>query len=63
MIGMPSPGSRRRWLLRGLVAVMVLLVMLGGAVAVLLAQKRFARGLLMAGIHQFVMPMDWSRAG
>ena len=37
MIGMPSPGSRRRWLLRGLVAVMVLLVMLGGAVAVLLA--------------------------
>ncbi|MBV8711155.1 MAG: PQQ-like beta-propeller repeat protein [Solirubrobacterales bacterium] len=34
---MPSPGSRRRWLRRGLVAVVVLLVMLGGAVTVLLA--------------------------
>jgi len=32
------------------------------AVAVILAKKRFARGLLMAGIHRFVMPMDWSRA-
>lgn len=32
------------------------------AVAVILAPKRFARGLLMAGIHRFVMPMDWSRA-
>lgn len=32
------------------------------AVAVILAQKRFARGLLMAGIQRFVMPMDWSRA-
>jgi outer membrane protein assembly factor BamB len=34
---MPSPGSRRSWLRRGLVAVVVLLVMLGGAVTVLLA--------------------------
>jgi len=32
------------------------------AVAVIFAQKRFARGLLMAGIHRFVMPMDWSGA-
>jgi glucokinase len=30
------------------------------AVAIILAPKRFARGLLMAGIHRFVMPMDWS---
>lgn len=34
---MPSPGSRRRWLRRGLVAVVVLLLALGGTVAVLLA--------------------------
>jgi predicted NBD/HSP70 family sugar kinase len=30
------------------------------AVAVSLAPKRFARGLLVAGIHRFVMPVDWS---
>jgi predicted NBD/HSP70 family sugar kinase len=31
------------------------------AVAVTLAPKRRARGLLVAGIHRFVMPVDWSR--
>jgi predicted NBD/HSP70 family sugar kinase len=31
------------------------------AVAVTLAPKRRARGLLVAGIHRFVMPADWSR--
>ncbi|SRR6266511_404331 len=30
------------------------------AVAVTLAPKRRARGLLVAGIHRFVMPVDWS---
>jgi predicted NBD/HSP70 family sugar kinase len=30
------------------------------AVAVTLAPKRRARGLLVAGIHRFVMPADWS---
>jgi predicted NBD/HSP70 family sugar kinase len=30
------------------------------AVAVNLSSKRFARGLLVAGIHRFVMPADWS---
>jgi outer membrane protein assembly factor BamB len=36
---MPSPGSRRRWLRRGLVAVAVLLVLAGGAVAYVLAHS------------------------
>jgi hypothetical protein len=31
------------------------------AVAVTLAPKRRARGLLVACIHRFVMPADWSR--
>jgi predicted NBD/HSP70 family sugar kinase len=31
------------------------------AVAVTLAPKRRARGLVVAGIHRFVMPADWSR--
>lgn len=31
------------------------------AVAVTLGTKRRARGLLLAGIHRFVMPADWSR--
>jgi predicted NBD/HSP70 family sugar kinase len=31
------------------------------AVAVTLAHRRPARGLLVAGIHRFVMPADWSR--
>jgi predicted NBD/HSP70 family sugar kinase len=31
------------------------------AVAVTLAQRRRGRGLLVAGIHRFVMPADWSR--
>ena len=31
------------------------------AVAVTLSPKRRARGLLVAGIHRFVMPVDWSR--
>ena len=30
------------------------------AVAVTLAPKRVARGLVIAGIHRFVMPADWS---
>ena len=30
------------------------------AVAVTLAPKRRARGLVVAGIHRFVMPVDWS---
>jgi len=30
------------------------------AVAVTLAPRRRARGLLVAGIHRFVMPVDWS---
>ena len=30
------------------------------AVAVTLAPKRIARGLVIAGIHRFVMPADWS---
>ena len=30
------------------------------AVAVTLAPKRPARGLVVAGIHRFVMPVDWS---
>src|SRR5438045_2786068 len=34
---MPSPGSRRRWLRYGLVAVAILLVLAGGAVAFVLA--------------------------
>ena len=34
---MPSPGSRRRWVRGGLIAVAVLLVMAGGAVAFVLA--------------------------
>jgi outer membrane protein assembly factor BamB len=38
MRAMPSPGSRR-WLRRGLVAVVVLLVLLGGTVAALLAHS------------------------
>ncbi len=38
MPGMPSPGSRR-WLRRGLVAVAVLLVLAGGAVAFVLAHS------------------------
>ncbi|HEY7370739.1 MAG TPA: ROK family protein, partial [Polyangia bacterium] len=32
------------------------------AVAVTLAPKRVARGLVIAGIHRFVMPADWSAA-
>jgi outer membrane protein assembly factor BamB len=36
---MPSPGSQRRWLRVGLVAVAVLLVLAGGAVAFVLAHK------------------------
>ena len=32
------------------------------AVAVTLAPKRVARGLVIAGIHRFVMPADWSSA-
>jgi glucokinase len=31
------------------------------AVAVTVAQRRRARGLVVAGIHRFVMPADWSR--
>jgi predicted NBD/HSP70 family sugar kinase len=31
------------------------------AVAVTLAPKRRSRGLLLAGLHRFVMPADWSR--
>jgi predicted NBD/HSP70 family sugar kinase len=31
------------------------------AVAVTLAPRRRARGLVVAGIHRFVMPADWSR--
>ncbi len=31
------------------------------AVAVTLAPKRRARGLVIAGLHRFVMPADWSR--
>lgn len=31
------------------------------AVAVTLAPRRVARGLVIAGIHRFVMPADWSR--
>lgn len=31
------------------------------AVAVTLGTKRRSRGLLLAGIHRFVMPADWSR--
>jgi len=31
------------------------------AVAVTLAPRRRARGLVIAGIHRFVMPADWSR--
>lgn len=31
------------------------------AVAVTLAPRRRARGLLVAGIHRFVMPVDWSK--
>jgi hypothetical protein len=30
------------------------------AVAVTLAPKRISRGLVIAGIHRFVMPTDWS---
>ena len=30
------------------------------AVAVTLAPKRVSRGLVVAGIHRFVMPTDWS---
>ena len=30
------------------------------AVAVTLAPKRRARGLIVAGIQRFVMPADWS---
>ena len=32
------------------------------AVAVTLAPKRVSRGLVVAGIHRFVMPTDWSSA-
>jgi hypothetical protein len=31
------------------------------AVAVNVAPKRRSRGLVVAGIHRFVMPTDWSR--
>jgi hypothetical protein len=29
-------------------------------VSVTLAPKRISRGLVIAGIHRFVMPTDWS---